>query len=249
MPSTHPHHTRPEAGTKALTAQQGDSTPSTPRGGTNESGHSGMINHYRRQESQLQTSKLLLWLEMTLAHWSSHIQIKTGAGIEPRQWSSAQHSLCKCLRLHEINSPPKTPYLVVMPPRVKIKDYPKEWTGEIGWSHTAICYRGSNPCPEGHTPLQEFLCYSDLLPSNIHIPGFSSRLFSTLNMHIIETTSSLPYPHHPPFLPGNIIQSLLLSFSHSQLCTPLEIWALSKYLLKPDVEINQVNAIQYQLKL
>ena len=131
----------------------------------------------------------------------------------------------------------------------KLKDHPKEWIHQSGWSHAAIPYRDSNPYPhpnsalpkatlspflflapltEHHTLLQEFLCNPDLPPSNIHIPVFSSHLFSTLSMHITtETTSSLPCPYHPPFLssilPDNIIQSLLLFLPLTALNTTTDL--------------------------
>jgi len=119
----------------------------------------------------------------------------------------------------------------------ELKDYPKEWMDQLGWSHTAIAYRDSNsyiqpnsalpkatlspflclvPLKEYHTVLQELLCNSDLPPSNTHIPFFPSHVFSTLSIHITTgTTSCIPYPSCLPFLssvlPGNITQSLQLS--------------------------------------
>lgn len=102
--------------------------------------------------------------------------------------------------------PSKTPYLVVMPLIAKSKIILRSGCVKLD-GVTLPLLTGSNPYPEGHRPPQEFLCNLDWPPSNIHIPVFSSHLFSTLNMHITETKSALLYPYHPPFLssimPGN----------------------------------------------
>lgn len=140
-------------GNKAITAQEDygrpiDPYPCCPIGGTNNEPSLvlGMTNHYKSririadlENTPVTGSDTGIWKFSYLAEGGRGNMSKGNGMTVNTSYVNVWATLNKL--------PIQTPKLGCHVRNSKLKDYPKEWMDQTGWSHTVIPYRDSNLYP------------------------------------------------------------------------------------------------------